>query len=300
MSTLYFPCLVAETGLKDNLIVLRCENEIHYENNENNMNKKNNENKKNTRIAIPRRITRDLFYRSHYRCNMCPLDSNEARILEKAHIVAYNFDGPRGNKNNINDNSYDNLMVLCKEHHDEIDDKANSHIYTEERLRSIKLEFEKKMESIAFTPVKGNDKVDLHVTIELLKYTQLLKVPGWIERYQNGRKFTDEFEVKSWVAWFKAENPWFQGFGDKMLDEYWARTILAAFNFELHLENNCFPIDGFYRINELSDHDKIKKVIESKNMLCKKLDEELSNLLNYLNQKYENQIDYPYIKDWSA
>lgn len=70
------------------------------------------------------------------------LDKTSPIIIgEMAHMIAKNPAGPRGDQENINNNSYDNLILLCPNHHT-IVDKA-THIYSEHILREMKRTFEK-------------------------------------------------------------------------------------------------------------------------------------------------------------
>ena len=51
--------------------------------------------------------------------------------------------GPRHVDNYQDYDSYDNLILLCRNHHKEIDDISNVSIYTKEKLHQIKHEHEK-------------------------------------------------------------------------------------------------------------------------------------------------------------
>lgn len=62
---------------------------------------------------------------------------------EMAHIIARRPSGPRGCESRDDDNSYDNLILLCPTHHT-IVDKAPE-VYTEECLRAMKKRAEDKV-----------------------------------------------------------------------------------------------------------------------------------------------------------
>ncbi|MBA0167839.1 HNH endonuclease signature motif containing protein [Pectobacterium sp. CFBP8739] len=84
-----------------------------------------------------------LYGLSAGRCNICKIDlfENNVHIGEMAHIIAKNFNGPRGKKSiSTGRNSYDNLILLCANHHTEVD--KNPTIYTVEKLQQIKYEHE--------------------------------------------------------------------------------------------------------------------------------------------------------------
>jgi hypothetical protein len=92
-----------------------------------------------------------LWGRAAGRCSICRTvlvvdrteSDSEAVIGEMCHIVAESEDGPRGRSplRSAQRNEYDNLILLCPNHHAEID--AQSEAFTIERLKSIKAEHEK-------------------------------------------------------------------------------------------------------------------------------------------------------------
>ncbi len=105
-----------------------------------------------------------LWARSAGRCqfNGCnrvtyrtPVSNQLAVTAEHAHIIAFSEDGPRGNTPIDADalNRYPNLMLLCHDHHKNIDDLVLRHGYTVETLRKWKEEHEVRVErATAFGP----------------------------------------------------------------------------------------------------------------------------------------------------
>ena len=85
-----------------------------------------------------------LWGRSGNRCAICKLeltaDGSTETLGEMAHIVGQSQNGPRGNQNLTDRDSYDNLILLCPTHHVEID--KNYTAWPVERLRSIKADHE--------------------------------------------------------------------------------------------------------------------------------------------------------------
>jgi len=66
-----------------------------------------------------------------------------ARIGQAAHIYAYSKDGPRPKPDNFpaeDINKYENLILLCANHHLEVDNQPNN--YTAEYLRQLKADHE--------------------------------------------------------------------------------------------------------------------------------------------------------------
>lgn len=96
-------------------------------------------------MSISQKDIKKLFGLSAGRCNICNILLTEAdiQIGEMAHIIAKNAKGPRGSIQNINDNSYNNLILLCPNHHLTVD--QNPHNYPSEYLHKIKNEYEKNI-----------------------------------------------------------------------------------------------------------------------------------------------------------
>jgi hypothetical protein len=71
-------------------------------------------------------------------------------IAQKAHIYSFSGAGPRGNRGITPDylNSIANLMLVCHECHQKIDDKPDGGRYTVPVLQQMKLEHEQRIEHI--------------------------------------------------------------------------------------------------------------------------------------------------------
>lgn len=99
-------------------------------------------------MSISIKTHKMLWGRSGNRCAMpdCKIElvmdisetDDESLIGEECHIVAQKFKGPRGDVNFDEDklDTYNNLLLLCRNHHKIIDDNPN--VYTIERLKEIK------------------------------------------------------------------------------------------------------------------------------------------------------------------
>jgi hypothetical protein len=85
-----------------------------------------------------------LWGRSGNRCAICKLeltaDGAMETLGEMAHIVGQSQNGPRGNHDLTDRDTYDNLILLCPTHHVEID--KNHAAWPIERLRAIKADHE--------------------------------------------------------------------------------------------------------------------------------------------------------------
>jgi hypothetical protein len=98
-------------------------------------------------MSISDRTRKALWARSGNRCSICKIelfaDSKKAdkfNIGEECHIISSKTDGPRHRSDFIDYESYNNLILLCRNHHREIDELSDT--YTEEILRYIKANHE--------------------------------------------------------------------------------------------------------------------------------------------------------------
>ena len=100
-------------------------------------------------MSISEKVRKDLWAKSGNRCAICRkeffscIDKEDFNIGEECHIVSSQPNGPRHIDNFGDYDSYDNIILLCRNHHKEIDDPANHSIYTVEKLTEIKREHEK-------------------------------------------------------------------------------------------------------------------------------------------------------------
>ncbi len=94
-------------------------------------------------MAISNKIRKNLWAKSGNRCAICKTElftekesKDKFNIGEECHIISSKTNGPR-HKPNLNDyDTFDNLLMLCRNHHKEVDELTDT--YTEELLRYIK------------------------------------------------------------------------------------------------------------------------------------------------------------------
>jgi len=117
-------------------------------------------------MSILDKDRKHLWAKSGNRCAICRHElflsnknNEDFNIGEECHIVSGQLNGPRYVNNYQDYDSYENLILLCRNHHKEIDDKSNISIYTKERLHQIKDKHEKWVSEslMANIPQKGID-----------------------------------------------------------------------------------------------------------------------------------------------
>ena len=94
-------------------------------------------------MAITDKTRKILWAKSGNRCSICKKElinkiSEEGDFIvgEECHIISSQPNGPRHKENIENYDTYENLILLCRNHHKEID--SNVSTYTEEILQYIK------------------------------------------------------------------------------------------------------------------------------------------------------------------
>ena len=73
------------------------------------------------------------------------LESSQDSVVigEMAHVIARNATGPRGKEDHVEDNSYDNLILLCPTHHTLVDKAPDS--YPVDKLLAMKKAMEERV-----------------------------------------------------------------------------------------------------------------------------------------------------------
>jgi len=130
-----------------------------------------------------------LWGRSGNRCAMpnCKIElvmdiletDDESLIGEECHIVAQKNNGPRGDeKFDINKlDKYENLLLLCRNHHKIIDD--NPEVYTIEKLKNIKKEHEQWIKSKLEIFDNAKQKDDELYASYIEQWIELSCLDGW-------------------------------------------------------------------------------------------------------------------------
>lgn len=104
-------------------------------------------------MAISNITRKKLWAKSGNRCAICKqklIMSNancvDYNIGEECHIVSSKETGPRHESGWTDYDTYDNLILLCRNHHKTIDDAVNISLYSKQRLLELKSKHEKWVE----------------------------------------------------------------------------------------------------------------------------------------------------------
>ena len=152
-------------------------------------------------MAISQRTRKMLWGRSASRCSMPNCHTHlvrssgatkeKALIGEEAHIVAQSPEGPRGDKDLTEEerDKYENLILLCRNCHREIDQKPQD--FSVERLRNIKTEHKNWVR-------RNLDDYDPERQTDGELYA------AWIDRIDRDAEFSD-WEI--WTSWILGGQP---------------------------------------------------------------------------------------------
>lgn len=119
-------------------------------------------------MSISPKTQKMLWGRGASRCSICKMElvmdasetDDEALVGDNCHIVAKEVEGPRGESDLTPEqrDKYNNLILLCKVHHKQIDDQPGS--FSIEKLHQIKSEHEAwvKQQLNIYDPEKQRDE----------------------------------------------------------------------------------------------------------------------------------------------
>lgn len=126
-----------------------------------------------------------LYGLSAGKCNICKqgVFENEVHIGEMAHVIAKSESGPRGNEPiSSGRNTYDNLILLCRNHHGEVD--QNIAKYTVALLHTIKNDHENWVATSLNTD-PGHSQ-DLASLTDIMSFMPFTRIPGYIDNLPQG------------------------------------------------------------------------------------------------------------------
>ena len=135
-------------------------------------------------MAISDKTRKSLWAKSANRCSICKTklfsekeNSNEFNIGEECHIISGRRNGPRHKPNIGTYDSFDNLILLCRNHHKEIDELTKT--YTEELLRYIKLNHEKWVQETLDNAINTENKIKPKFLTRITSGKELLNIVSY-------------------------------------------------------------------------------------------------------------------------
>lgn len=156
-------------------------------------------------MAISDRIRKNLWAKSANRCSICKTelfakreDSEEFNIGEECHIISSKSKGPRHKPNLDNYDTFDNLILLCRNHHREIDELTDT--YTEELLRYIKLNHESWVQKTIDNAVKSKNKVKPKFLTRITSGKELLNILNESHGYRTDYDEVDNEEDADFIG----------------------------------------------------------------------------------------------------
>ena len=192
-------------------------------------------------------VKKKLFGNSANFCNLCRYEGKFVRhvTLEMAHIIAFADDpsAPRYVQGRSGDNSYENLILLCPNHHTEIDHKDNLYKYTIEFLKDIKKLHEHFFSQETLSSTVPEDSILLQKIHEKISFQKILNTLEWSPSFVT----EDVFELSTFVDLINKNTPTHFPFKARVFNELtqmilenWAslKSYLIDQNMFNHLELN--------------------------------------------------------------
>jgi len=175
-------------------------------------------------MSISSKTRKILWARSGNKCAICrkALITNDKPTVigAECHIISEKDKGPRGDsKAKFNHNGYDNLILLCMNHHKIIDDNEDK--YTVNKLIEIK----NKHEAWVFAKLKENNKYSPFILPRIVSGQELSKVLSKVHFYNFiNEDFENDKEAELIGNFFQNLQDW----GDILPDLGVGDTIAAG------------------------------------------------------------------------
>lgn len=132
-------------------------------------------------MAITDKTRKSLWAKSGNRCSICKIllfttndDKNEFNIGEECHIISSKEKGPRYKPNLGDYDLYNNLILLCRNHHKQVDELPET--FTEELLRNIKSNHENWVQSTINNAINNGKKNETRFLIRITSGKELFNI----------------------------------------------------------------------------------------------------------------------------
>ncbi|MDP2220448.1 MAG: HNH endonuclease signature motif containing protein [Hydrogenophaga sp.] len=248
-------------------------------------------------MAISSSTVSKLFGLAAGRCSICkePVVKPYVKIGEMAHIIAKNTGGARGDLPLVGRrDDYENLILLCPNHHTEVDNDEAS--YPPEKLHRLKNEHENYVDQVFKRQTQARS-MDIGALVGLMRYLPLTQMHTLLDGLP-ARFNMDLFYVEETCENFCKDFPHCRPFFDPHLENQF-----IGFWSDLHHLNN-YITSARYNGNPLydtSDNGNFKNLYISRvltneqrqevdQQICEhfgKLDTSSNNFLQFLKYNYQ-------------
>lgn len=259
--------------------------------------------------GISERNISKLFGLAAGRCSMCRLEivQRDVKIGEMAHIIARSRGGARGELPFAGDiNGYDNLILLCPNHHTEVDD--NKEAFSPERLHQIKDDHEAYVRQVFAHKTQGRvmDLGGLQAFMQFFPFTQLVAITdGLPERFNHRLFYLDEVFDN-----FAKDNVHCRPFSDPTLEQFYSSfrqciSELVKYGEYAVIKGKSVYLPGalinasfnFSYLNRGLDQDERRKAHQQVQSLLNALATAYYALLDYLRRTYP-EINFASFVGW--
>lgn len=236
-----------------------------------------------------------LYGRSAGKCNICKvkLFEEHVHIGEMAHVIAKKPNGPRGDVSQSNDNSYENLILLCSNDHTRVDNDPIR--YTVDYLHTIKREHEEWIDSATDfsgdSLKKRKSDVDfLNAYFQFTPFTRLRSLVDSLPHSFNLDFYMFEEQFQNALKGFPAHYPLY----DTSLHDYFDGFIVTISNIE-RIINGYVPMPNGGRAEIYHSVNGNQCFINSRDInpsTYATIENELNDLKGTLEYYYSKLIEY--------
>lgn len=219
---------------------------------------------------ITDRDIKKLYGLSAGKCNICKIDLlKDSNISEMAHIISHSShkNAPRSNEIG-GDNSYENLILLCRNCHKKVDD--NTDAYSVEDLKNIKSQHELYIKNSTSNTNGKDEKI-------LLAINQNIDLQSTLTCINNSDVFRIDYDflnIGIMVDFLERNRPQNYPFNDIKLTEITENII-----------DNYYIIDSeIWHYYELKTNGYLQPITNNhlSNVDIDKVNQSLNNLKNFL------------------
>ena len=156
-------------------------------------------------MTITDKTRKKLWAKSGNRCAICKKElffnikmEEDANIGEECHIISSKSNGPRHKAGILDYDTYDNLILLCRNHHKIIDELTDT--YTEEVLRYFKLNHENFINSSLNSAFENENKNTPKFLTRITSGKELFRIISGAHAFETDYDEIDNKEKIDFIA----------------------------------------------------------------------------------------------------